>query len=289
MRYRGFSPDELEREYSPSAMVGGDISPYLQAYADMSAAVRQRYMVKGDLSYGAAAGQVLDVFPALPSATDAGSSSDARSAAGAPLHVFIHGGYWQALSQRDSAMMAPAILASGQAFATLNYTLAPSVTLGEMIAECRDALLFLGAQAKTLGIDPQRITLSGHSAGAHLAAMVLSLYGTDLTNAGLVITDAILISGVYDLTPIAEVSVNEPLQLSTDDIAALSPLRHIPEAVRHVRVIVAERDTGEFIRQSRDYAEHLRLAGLSVSFDLQPGRHHFDIILHAGSFVSPKA
>ncbi|KUJ77943.1 arylformamidase [Ruegeria marisrubri] len=270
MLYRGFSSDELALEYSPSAMVGGDITPYLASYAALSAKARADLRVRENLRYGPGPTHVLDYFPAREP--------------GAPLHVFIHGGYWQALSQRDSAMMAPGLIDSGHAFATLNYTIAPDARLGDMIDECRDALLWLAAQSDELAFDPARVSLSGHSAGGHLAAMVMASAAPMLADAGLTVANVTLISGIFDLEPIALVPVNDPLQLTPQEIEELSPIRHLPEPGPHFRVTVGERDTAEFIRQSRDFAELLRKAGHSVSFDLQKGLHHFDIILHAGTF-----
>ena len=227
--------------------------------------------VQEKLTYGDSLQQVLDFFPA--------------HAANAPLHIFIHGGYWQALSQRESAMMAPALIESGQAFATLNYTLAPDARIADMIDECRTALVWLSAKAETLGFDPSRITLSGHSAGAHLAAMVMATSSDALANTRLRVRDVILISGIYDLEPISQTSTNAPLNLTAVDVHDLSPILNLPMPGPRYRVTVAERDTPEFIRQSRDYAGLLRKAGHSVSFDLQKGLHHFDIILHAGTFL----
>ena len=266
MLYRGFSQDELEREYSPSSMIGGDLTPYLDSYSALSARNRAQMEVRENLGYGASPSQVLDFFPA--------------KGTGAPLHVFIHGGYWQALSQRESAMMAPAMIEAEHSFATLNYTLAPDARLGQMIDECRNALLWLAEEAGALGFDPSRITLSGHSAGAHLAAMVMATSADALARAGLRIRDVILISGVYDLEPISLTTVNDPLQLTPVEVNDLSPIRNLPRPGPRYHVTVAEHDTPEFIRQSRDYAELLRKGGHSVSFDLQIGMHHFDIILH---------
>lgn len=269
MNYRGFIPEELEREYQPSSMIGGNFWPYVAAWQAMGAAARAGHECREDLRYGPQPNHVLDYFP---------------GAKGAALHVFIHGGYWQALSQKDSASMAPGVLAAGQAFAALNYTLAPHGRLGQMVAECRDALIWLAGQAAELGFDRSRVTLSGHSAGAHLVAMLLATERVALAKAGMIITDAILISGVYDLEPISLTSVNDPLQLTPDEIAALSPMDHLPQAGTCYRVTVGERDTGEFVRQSRDFAERLRKAGRDVSFDLQRGRHHYDIIMQDDSF-----
>ncbi len=272
MLYRGFSRSELEQEYSPSSMVGGDLTPYLNSYAALSAQHRAQMTVQENLAYGGSPTQVLDFFPA--------------KGAGAPLHVFIHGGYWQALSQRESAMMAPALIEAEQSFATLNYTLAPDARIGDMVEECSNALLWLASQAETLGFDPSRITLSGHSAGAHLASMVMARSANDLARAGLRVRDVILISGVYDLEPISLTPVNDPLQLTPVEVNDLSPIRHLPRPGPRYNVTVAERDTPEFIRQSRDYAELLRKAGHAVSFDLKKGMQHFDIIMHSGTFLA---
>ncbi|WP_170412993.1 alpha/beta hydrolase [Ruegeria arenilitoris] len=272
MLYRGFSQEELEQEYSPRSMIGGDLTPYLDSYAALSAQHRAQMEVIGNVSYGDGRAQVLDFFPA--------------KGAGAPLHVFIHGGYWQALSQNESAMMAPALVEAEQSFATLNYTLAPEARIGDMINECRDALLWLAANAPDLGFDPSRITLSGHSAGAQLAAMVMATSADALARAGLRVREVILISGVYDLEPISLTSVNDPLQLTPVEIHDLSPILHLPAPGPRYHVTVAERDTPEFVRQSRDYAELLRKAGHAVNFDLKKGMQHFDIIMHPGTFLA---
>ncbi len=271
MLYRGFTQTELDQEYSPRSMIGGDLTPYLDSYAALSAQYRAQMEVRENLAYGDSPTQVLDFFPA--------------KGAGAPLHVFIHGGYWQALSQRESAMMAPALIEAEHSFATLNYTLAPDARIGEMVEECRDALLWLAAQAETLGFDPSRITLSGHSAGAQLVSMVMAGSANDLARAGLRVRDVILISGVYDLEPISLTPVNDPLQLTPVEVNDLSPIRHLPRPGPRYHVTVAERDTPEFIRQSRDYAELLRKAGHSIGFDLKKGMQHFDIIMHPGTFL----
>jgi arylformamidase len=253
-------------------MIGGDLTPYLNSYAALSAQYRAQMDVIGNVSYGDSTAQVLDFFPA--------------KGAGAPLHVFIHGGYWQALSQRESAMMAPALVEAEHSFATLNYTLAPDARIGDMIDECRNALLWLAANAPELGFDPSRVTLSGHSAGAQLASMVMATSADALARAGLRVRDVILISGVYDLEPISLTPVNEPLQLTPVEVHDLSPIRHLPAPGPRYRVTVGERDTPEFIRQSRDYAEALRKGGHSVSFDLQKGVQHFDIIMHPETFLA---
>jgi len=104
--YRSMPRAMLEREYSPSSMVGGDISGYLAAYAERSAKARRDFPCREDVRYGGSQAEVLDFFPA--------------PVRDAPLFVFVHGGYWQELSQKESAPMAAQLLAAGFAFATLN-------------------------------------------------------------------------------------------------------------------------------------------------------------------------
>ncbi|HXH01929.1 MAG TPA: alpha/beta hydrolase [Candidatus Competibacteraceae bacterium] len=264
--YRGFDRAALDREYSPSSRVGGDIEPYLRRYAELSEQARAQPGARPGLAYGEHPDEVLDLF--LPQ--DDGPW---------PLHVFIHGGYWQALSQRDSGFMAPMFQSQGVACAALNYTLAPAASIGEMIGQCRRALAWLYRHAAKLGIDRARIAVSGHSAGAHLLAMLLA---TDWTRLGLpadLIKGALLISGIYDLEPIRLSYVDAPLGLTAQQVAAWSP-QYLEMHVRcPVAVVWGANETDEFKRQSRAFAARLAAAGLPVEAREYAGLNHFDIVL----------
>lgn len=264
--YRSMTPRVLEREYSPSSMIGGDISDYLAAYAERSAKARRDFPCREDLHYGPAETEVLDFFPG--------------SRAGARLFVFVHGGYWQDLSQKDSAPMAGEVLAAGFAFATLNYTLAPLGTIEVMVDQVGRALGFLQKSAGDLGFDAHRITLSGHSAGAHLAAMQIISKDVPFDAEGL--EHLLLLSGIYDLEPIPLTSINDLLGLDAMRAHSLSPMFLTPVAHPKVTVAVAERDTSEFRRQGKEFSIYLGRHGLDASYLLVPGRNHFDIILDLG-------
>jgi arylformamidase len=259
-------PDVLEREYSPSSMLGGDISAYLTAYAELSLSARRNLPCREDLRYGPGEAEVLDFFPAAEK--------------NAPLFVFVHGGYWQELSQKESAPMAAEVLGMGYAFATINYTLAPQGTIALMVEEVARALGFLQGSARDLGFDPKRITLSGHSAGAHLTAMQITRKDPPFDVQGL--EHVLLLSGIYDLEPIPLTAINDPLGLDTAEAHALSPMFLAPLFRPTVTVAVAARDTGEFRRQASDFALHLGRHGLDARHLLVPGRDHFDIILDLG-------
>jgi len=257
--YRGFTAEDLAREYSPSTCIGGDIAPYVRRYISESAEARRACRLVEDAAYGPKETQVLDLF--LP-----------ERDLPAPVHFFIHGGYWQELSHKESAVMAQGLTSRGIALAVVNYTLAPDASIDEMVEECRMALAWLRTHAAGHGLDGTRITASGHSAGAHLLAMLPAEENSPLEA-------ALLISGIYDLEPIRLTYVNDPLRLDADTARALSPLFLGPVPSCPVRVVVADNETAEFKRQSRAYADRLRSAGVEVTDEVYGDLNHFDIIL----------
>jgi arylformamidase len=239
---------DLERDYSPSSRVGGSAAPFIEDYRVRSAAARR-----------ALAGRVKE----LP-----GGSLLVRAGQSSPLVVFIHGGYWQALSAEESLYLAPGALAAGWSFAAVEYTVAPAGDLPRMVAECRAALEQLAVASPFVSV-----LLAGHSAGAHLAAMVALA-----AESPLVIPRVVLLSGVFDLRPLVHTTVNDPLGLTTTDAAALSP--SLLEVVGRPEVVVTwgDNDTDAFKAQGHVYAAKLRAAGLTVVEEQRQGRHHFDIV-----------
>ncbi len=267
--YESFSDDDLEREYSPSSMVEGDPLRYMEQYREESAEARRSPLLNADLSYGTDSGQILDFFR-----SPAGS--------GSPLHVFLHGGYWQELTHKQSAFMAPWFAERNVAFAAVNYNLAPRSTIGAMIRECRMALRWLANRHETLGIDPDRISVSGHSAGAHLLAMLLSDNPSEHNIEPPRICSATLISGIYDIRPIPRTYIDEPLQLTERQTLIWSPMLLKSAASVPVHIAVAEHDTPEFIRQAEAYRDILVSQDVTASYAVHPGRNHFDLPLHPG-------
>lgn len=255
--WREMSDTERGIAYSPSkALRGGDWTPYIAAYTARSAATYAAHPNMQTLRYGGKPAHTLDLF--LPE-TDVP----------APLHIFIHGGYWQALSKRESTFPAQGFLDQGIGYAALDYTLAPDASIDEISAECLAAVTLLFEQAEALGINPARIAISGSSAGAHLAAMTcLSLAPKDKPRA------AILLSGVYELEPLVGTYINEPLKMTCDDAQQNSPalkdLSNFPPAL----VAWGEIEPIEFKRQSQDFAALLPQAS---TIEI-PKRNHFDIV-----------
>ncbi|MEN9643703.1 MAG: hypothetical protein RL238_372 [Actinomycetota bacterium] len=239
---------DLEQEYSPSSRVGGSAQPFVDDYVARSAAARD------------ALGDRVEELP--------GGTRVVSAGAGAPLLVFVHGGYWQALSAAASLYLAPGALAQGWSYAAVEYPIAPGPTLPEMVEACRAALTSLAA------LGPHReVVLAGHSAGAHLAAMVALAAVPALP-----VDRVVLLSGVYDLRPVVLTTVNDALGLHPDDAEALSPALLPVASPTRTLVAWGDNETDAFKAQSHVMAAKLRLAGAAVTALERAPRHHFDIV-----------
>ncbi|MFJ1753914.1 alpha/beta hydrolase [Kitasatospora sp. NPDC088134] len=267
--YRGYDRQQLDREYSPSSKVA-DFGAELAAYAEQGRRAYRELPGHRELRYGPDAPELVDFFPAGP---------------GAPLHVFVHGGFWQELGKEDGAFPALDLVPRGTAFATVGYGLAPRWTVEEIVDQTVRAVAHLVDRAAELGVDPDRIVLSGSSAGAHLAACALldgRLRGR--------IAAAVLLSGVYDLAPVALTYVNEPLGLDAERARRLSPLLADPAGLAALPPLVlalGEHETDEFARQQDEFAAAARAAGVPVRALRAPGRNHFGLVFDLGRPDTP--
>jgi arylformamidase len=186
----------------------------------------------------------------------------------APVLVFVHGGYWQALSAEASLYLAPAALALGWSYAAVEYTLAPAADLPTMVRECTSAL---AAIAAALGDVP--MVVAGHSAGAHLTAMA-----TLVREPPVPVVRTVLVSGVYDLRPLVHTTVNDPLALDLPAAEVMSPMLLPVTGHSEVTVVWGDNETDAFKAQGTTYAARLRVAGLEVAAFECAGRHHFDVV-----------
>lgn len=237
----------LEIEYSPSSRVAS-LDDEVQRYRDASdLAVRSAHQVLPT-------GERPDEFAVLFDTIDA----PARR-----VHIFIHGGYWQALSAWDSLAPAPGCLAAGTAFAAVNYTLAPEASIPTMIDQCTRAVEVIADR-----FPPVVVTLSGSSAGAHLAAHV-ARRRPDLVDRML------LASGIYDLTPLVHTYVNDLLGLDHASAVALSVTGPRPAGLNDCQVLLVHGDneTDAFKSQSAALAAAWAAPVVEVI-----GRHHFDLV-----------
>jgi arylformamidase len=252
--YRGMDRAALDAAYDNTKAVI-DSQDYRARWWDLSAAIRAQQQSKLDLRYGVRPRATLDYFPS--------------GAQNAPLFVFIHGGYWQRNEKERFSFMASGPRAQGANVAVPGYTLAPNARLTDIVAEIRQALTYLHEHAGELGFNRDKIFIGGWSAGGHLTAAVADHPA---------VRGGIPISGIYDLEPIALGALNDKLQLSTEEIALLSPLRNLRDRSPPLHLFVGGIEQPELLRQSDDYAKAARNRGLPVSLTTLPGHHHFSIL-----------
>ena len=223
-----------------------------------------------DLAFGPDPMEKLDILPAAP----------APGGRGAPLYVFIHGGYWYSLDKADYSYVAEGFRPHGIATAVNNFGLAPDTTMDEIVRQNRAALAWLWRNARTYGVDPDRIYVCGHSAGGHLAVMLLATdwpaFGPGLP-AGLV-KGACSIGGLFDMEPIRLSYLNKTLRMSPEEASRNAPLLQRYPVSAPLSLVVAVDETPEYHRQSQAMADLWRKLGYPVDLLVPAGLNHFDVV-----------
>lgn len=269
MPYRNFTFEELVYQYSPREAVP-DHPVWKAQWRLASGLARRRFPCRLRVPYGPSAGQTLDVFPA--------------HGPGAPINVFVHGGFWRFLDSFDHSLVAPAIVDAGGAAVLLNYDLCPNIALPEVIAQVRSALRWVWDNAEEMNGDRERIFVSGHSAGGHLASMMcidgcLDQFGLSRET----IKGATIVSAMLDLEPVLMVPGAEDLGVASHSFQELSP-KYVPPAP-HIPLVLAVggRETSEWIRQTEDMLEILHTQGSCTTFLKPDYDQHYSILLSMGN------
>jgi arylformamidase len=272
----GADPAWLDAQYNNRARVPEAVQ-ILARWAASSAAVRERLPHAADVAYGPEPGDRLDLFPA------AGGAPDPR---GAPVLVFIHGGYWRALDKSDHSFVAEPFVRGGALVLVPNYDLSPRVTIASIAVQCARALAWAWRHAGEHGGDPRRIAVVGHSAGGHLAAMLACCDWSrvDAALPAAPMRGALAISGLFDLDPVQRTPfLADDLRLAPQDVARISPAR-FPAPRGPVLACVGGEESPEFIRQNGLLRERWGAAAVPVS-EVLDGFNHFTVL---DDLVSPQ-
>ncbi len=266
--WQGLTQDGLDQQLNLRARWPSH-QEILDNCAQESARTREAIANKEVLRYGPHPLQTLDLFQ-----PEAGADP-------VPLLIFIHGGYWQGLDKSDFSHLAPPFLAAGIAFASINYRLAPQVSLAEICTDVTDAIDHLQSRVGALGCLDHDFVLAGHSAGGHLVMqeMVRERRAVARGEMDRPRTAALLsLSGLFDLEPLRHSYQQMVLSIDERQVGELSPLRNAPASAPPVLVAVGDQETAEFVRQQNALvtlwqALDLPIEGLKIS-----GRDHFSVV-----------
>jgi arylformamidase len=268
-----FDPIELDRQYNARAAIP-DHMEYIVRWRADSERVRKSFPAEIDLSYGKSSAERLDVFHAV--------NPDA------PLLIFIHGGYWRSLDKSDFSFLAPAFVDRNVNVALVNYGLAPTTSMEEIVRHLLRAVTWLHQHASELRIDPRRIVISGHSAGGHLAAMMAAAdwpaWESSLPDR--VVRGIVCISGLYDLVPLAQAPfLKDAIKLDAAGARRLSPVTYSPKVSVPMLTAVGGDESAEFHRQNELITTswpHCFRRNVPL-----PGRHHFSAVEALGDANHP--
>ena len=258
----------LDRMYNNRQMVP-DHALHFMRWAKDSESVRKRLPCQLDLTYGDQPGETLDIFPSE------GINSDHK----APVLVFIHGGYWRGLDKSDHSFLAPHFTQAGACVVVLNYALCPTVSIPQIVRQMVNALAWTWRHIADFGGDPQRITVAGHSAGGHLATMMLTTdwpaHAPDLPSDLLV--NALSISGLYDLDPVHRTPFLKDLNLTSEQVRQASPVLLPPPSKATLYSVAGGDESEEFLRQNQLIRQTWGNAAVPICESLA-GLNHFSIL-----------
>ena len=260
--YREFQTQaQIDAQYNPAIKLA-DLTAPGKHYATQSALARNRLRCLLDVPYGPTRAETLDIFPAdVPNA---------------PVFVFLHGGYWRALSSKDFSCIALGLQPLGITTVVVNYALCPRVTLDEITRQVRAAVAWTLRHIAQHGGDPARVALGGHSAGAHLTAMCLQTpWDADYGLPQDPVAAAVLVSGIYDIAPLRYSYLQPMIQLDEGVIRRNSPLFSVRACRTPVWVNWGDEEPPEFARQASSFHAEWQKAGNQSELSALPDADHY--------------
>ena len=263
--YLTYDRAALDLQYNNQLRVP-DFGDHVARWQKESARVRAALPGERDVAFGPSADEVLDIY------------TPARAGRPAPVQVYYHGGYWRSFKAADFAFVAERLTEAGVLVAVVNYALVPAVRIGELVRQCRAALVWVHANIARYGGDPNRIFVSGHSAGGHLVAAMAAMApqaGEPDTRA--LLQGGVALSGLYDLEPIRLCYLQETLQMTPAEAAANSPARHLPTTAKPLILAYGAYESQEFARHSTEYGRALAERGISCAVRPLAGHNHMSI------------
>ena len=271
--YKQYNQQGLDYQYN-NRLNAPDHEYHLQQWELVNRETEKKYKLHKNISYGDGERETLDIFPSdLP---------DAKTL------VFIHGGYWYKNGPSDVYLVAEAFRAYGVTTVLIGYPLMPDHPLDQLVASCRKAISWLHQNVSGFNGNPDQIYIAGHSAGGHLAAMMMATNWPQFDSAlrNNIIKGVCAISGLYNLLPVQLCYVNEILKMDKATVIRNSPVELSPETLCPLILTVGKEETAEYKAQSGELFNRWTEKGADVQLMEAAGTNHFSILtslLHESS------
>jgi len=257
---------ELDAAYNQS-VYAPNLQQIVKRYATNSEAVRARLGAPRRYAYGTTPIEGLDVY--------------VTKRPSAPVNIFIHGGAWRVELAKDYAFAAELFVHAGAHCVVPDFAWVQDVggSLVPMAEQARRAVGWVHRNAQSFGGDPNRIYVSGHSSGGHLAGVILTTdWPKDFNLPPDIVKGGLCCGGLFDLKPVRLSARSRYVKFTDEMEQALSPQRHLDKLNAPVIVAYGTLETPEFQRQSRDFAAAVKAAGKPVQLLVAEGYNHFEII-----------
>lgn len=248
--------------------IRGHVANFDEIVSDIvarSALTRNTLPMAGDIHYGSGAGEKLDLF--FPD----GLRNNL------PVHMFIHGGYWRMFSKQDYSYIADTVTKAGAIAVIIDYSLMPAQRMAVLVDQVQRAKLWVLEHIAQHGGDPTRLTVSGHSAGAHLATFLLQE-----SPGGSRINAALLLGGLFDLLPLQSSFLEKEIAITDEEVRLFTPMAHRYDPGGRVTVAVGEAETQPFHQQADAFTAALRHQGVLVAQASLTGKNHMSSVRDLG-------
>jgi arylformamidase len=259
--YKKYSQEQLDLQYNNRHHVP-DFERSLQQWEKLSRLAEKEYKYENDILYGDEPRECLDIFP----------SSKPQS----KTLVFIHGGYWQKFDKSSFHFIAGAFADYSITTVMINYPLIPFVSMDKLIISCRKALDWIKKNIAQYNGDPEQLFIAGHSAGAHIAVILMT--GEKKINGYTGINGVFAISGIYNLIPIGLSNINDVLQMDRETAIRNSPVFKEPTEKCPLLLAAGSDETSEFLDQTRELYREWRNKHQSIEMMEITGLNHFTIL-----------
>ena len=244
-----------------------NLQQVIKRYATNSELTRSRLGAPRRVAYGSQPIEQLEIYR--------------TERANAPVHVFVHGGAWRSGVAKDYAFPAEMFVAAGAHYVVPDFAWVQDAggSLGPISDQIRRALAWVARNAASFGGDASRIYVSGHSSGGHQAAVLATTdWKRDFGLPPDVVKGYVLVSGIYELYPVSLSARASYVKFDERTLAELSAMRHLERIGAPVTVVYGTLETPEFQRQSREFAQALRKAGMPVQLIVADGYNHFEVM-----------